>query len=68
MPLTVERQNQLAWLEYTIQKGLAASVEVAGCFCEIRDRRLYRQEFTTFRDYCRKRWGMDLDQKSLRRW
>jgi hypothetical protein len=65
MPLSAEKQLQLLALEYTIQRGLATSVDVRNAFCEIRDARLYRQEFRTFRDYCRKRWGMDPDQQGL---
>jgi hypothetical protein len=65
MPFSAEQQLQLLALEYTIQRGLATAVDVRHAFCEIRDARLYRQDFNTFCDYCRKRWGMDPDQQGL---
>lgn len=52
---TLERLNEL---ELVIEKGLQTFVEVGNALMEIRDTRLYREQFGTFEDYCRDRWGM----------
>ena len=42
--------------EEVIDGGWATYVQVGLAFATIRDRRLYRNEFTTFEEYCRNRW------------
>ena len=42
--------------EEVIEDGWATYVQVGLAFATIRDRRLYRNEFTTFEEYCRNRW------------
>jgi DNA modification methylase len=56
--LSVSEQADLERLEAIIGAGLQTFVEVGSALAEVRDRRLYRQEFGTFEEYCRERWGM----------
>lgn len=56
--LTISESQRLTQLEATIAAGLQTFVEVGRALLEIRDARLYRQEFGTFEDYCRERWAM----------
>ena len=56
--LTVPEADRKAQLEATIERGLQTFVEVGLAFGEILDSRLYRDEFATFDEYCRERWGM----------
>lgn len=49
--------GRLAALETIIENGMRTFIEVGTALLEIRDRRLYREQgFTTFEDYCLKRW------------
>lgn len=45
--------------EKTIEQGLKTFVDVGNALLAIRDKRLYRQDFGTFEDYCQERWGME---------
>ena len=54
--LMAEKQR-LEVLESVIDAGMQTFVHVGNALLEIRDARLYRQEFGTFEDYCRERWG-----------
>lgn len=49
--------NRLAACERVIERGLNTFVEVGNALLEIRDARLYRNDYATFEDYCRERWG-----------
>lgn len=49
-------------LEVVIERGLASFVEVGTALLQIRDERLYRQEYDTFETYCRTRWGFGRDR------
>lgn len=60
--LTFEEQTRLAECETVIEKGLKTFVEVGNALLEIRDSKLYRQEFGTFEEYCRERWRMSIAQ------
>lgn len=42
--------------ERTIARGLRSFLEVGMALKEIRDRRLYRQLYSTFEEYCARRW------------
>lgn len=53
----VAEQFRLSELETVIERGQQTFVEVGLALLEIRDSRLYRQQFSTFEDYCRERWG-----------
>lgn len=54
--LTSVEQSDLAELEGVIRKHLRGFVLVGNALSEIRERKLYRTEFSTFRDYCREVW------------
>lgn len=55
--LTKSEQNLLKEQEQIIARGAEAFVSVGEALTTIRDKRLYRAEFDTFEDYCRRRWG-----------
>lgn len=57
--LNEEESNELLIYEEVIQLGLKTFVEVGNALLAIRDKRLYREEFATFEEYCKERWGMD---------
>gem|GEM_PF-2354666 len=54
--LTLFEVNELAHHEGVIAHGLETFVDVGQSLMLIRDRQLYRAKYTTFADYCRKRW------------
>jgi len=56
--LSTDEQTQLTTHETTINAGLQTFYEVGNALLVIREARLYRQDFATFEDYCRQRWGM----------
>jgi hypothetical protein len=56
-PLPAGDRADLARLEAVIERGRETFREVAFALLEIRDRRLYRERFPSFRAYCRERWG-----------
>jgi len=55
--LTTPESNRLSELEGVISRGLQTFVEVGHALKEIRDSKLYREEFTTFEKYCKDQWG-----------
>ncbi|HOR01505.1 MAG TPA: DNA methyltransferase [Anaerolineae bacterium] len=55
---TIVTLRTLAECESVIERGLATFVEVGQALMEIRERRLYREQYETFEDYCRERWGL----------
>lgn len=59
MTLVLSEVQQLAECEAVIERGLHTFVAVGNALLTIRDKRLYRQDFGTFEDYCRDRWGME---------
>jgi hypothetical protein len=54
-PLTAMERSALVHEEAAIEQG---AEKVAKALAAIRDRRLYREDYSTFEDYCRERWGM----------
>lgn len=56
--LSAIETQRLDQLEGTIERGLRTFVDVGNALSEIRDSKLYRQEHSTFEDYCRDRWGL----------
>jgi hypothetical protein len=56
--ITLDERSRLFQLEETIRQGLNTFVDVGNALLEIRDKRLYRQEYHTFEDYCREQWNM----------
>lgn len=47
----------LAQREAVIERGLNTFIEVGEALAAIRDKRLYREQYATFEDYCANRWG-----------
>lgn len=56
--ITLEERSELYQLEEVIRQGLNTFVDVGNALLKIRDKRLYRQEYSTFEYYCREQWGM----------
>lgn len=50
--------TRLMECERVIERGLNTFVEVGAALLEIRDSRLYQEQYGTFEEYCRERWGM----------
>lgn len=57
--LTKVESKEFGTLETTIDKGLVTFYEVGSAFKTIRDSKFYRENFDTFEDYCRQRFGME---------
>jgi hypothetical protein len=49
--------TRLPELETIIERGQQTFVEVGAALLEIRDSRLYREQYSSFDDYTRERWG-----------
>jgi len=45
--------------ENIIEKGVKTFIEVGKALLEIKDGRYYRDNYETFQDYCKERWGFD---------
>ena len=58
LSLSPEEESSLSRLEIVIEDGLASFVRVGEALLDIRSKRLYRDDFTTFEDYCRERWDL----------
>jgi hypothetical protein len=56
--LSVTEVDRLGQCESVLEKGLQTFIEVGNALLEIRDSRLYRQEFKTFEEYLKERWNM----------
>jgi hypothetical protein len=56
--LTTREQRKLGRAERTIARGLKSFLEVGMALKEIRDKRLYRQHYDTFEEYCIMRWEL----------
>ncbi len=56
--LPVDEQYEFERCEVVIRQGIETFKEVGQAFIIIRNKRLYRAEFSTFEDYCQKKWGM----------
>ncbi len=57
--ITLDERSRLYQCEEVIERGLNTFVDVGNALLEIRDSKLYRQDFTTFEDYCKERWGIE---------
>jgi hypothetical protein len=55
--LTTEEQADLAQLEAVIERGMNTFIEVGNALAAIQERKLYRDDYGTFEDYCRTKWG-----------
>ncbi len=56
--LTSREQRAFEQAERKIARGLKSFLEVGLALKEIKDKRLYRQEYDTFQEYCDKRWEL----------
>jgi hypothetical protein len=54
--LTTRERREFERAERTIARGLKSFLEVGMALKEIRDKRLYRQQYNTFEEYCIRRW------------
>lgn len=58
IPPPLETTRSLADLEQIVERGLTTFVDVGRALAEISERKLYREQgFSTFEEYCAKRWG-----------
>ena len=57
MVTSIRESQRLAELEKTIGRGQKTFVEVGLALAEIRDVRLYKREYSSFKEYCEKKWG-----------
>lgn len=55
--LTTTEIRDFERLEKVVEAGQKTFVDVGLALTEIRDRKLYRQDFKTWEEYCQKRWG-----------
>ena len=56
--LTIEEKANRENLEGAIKRELGSFIVVGQALEEIRAKRLYRENFNTFNDYCNEQWGM----------
>jgi hypothetical protein len=56
--LTINEKNELETLEGIIGRSIGSFIAVGNALLTIRDQRLYRGDFKTFKDYCNDKWGM----------
>ena len=54
----IVESQELTQLETKINEGLKTFMDVGASLLRIRDARLYRHDYSTFEEYCQKRWGM----------
>jgi hypothetical protein len=59
MVMSIRESERLEELEKLIAKGQKTFVEVGLALAEIRDLRLYKREYASFREYCQKKWGWE---------
>lgn len=55
---TAQDVERLKELESAIRSGLSSFVTVGNALIEIREKRLYKDKYTTFEDYCETVWDM----------
>lgn len=58
--LTTAEVRNLQRNETIVDRGKIAFIEVGRALMAIRDDRLYRADYSTFEDYCQKRWAWDI--------
>jgi hypothetical protein len=57
--LTPSERRHLSALEKRIERGLQTFKEVGAALMEVRDSRLYREDWPSFEAYCQARWQME---------
>ena len=55
--ITLAESKRLRELEQTISRNESAMQEIAAALTEIHDRKLYKSDYSSFREYCKERWG-----------
>lgn len=63
--LTEPERRALEQHEEIIERGIQTFMEVGHRLQEIRDARLYREQYSTFEAYCKERWGWTRQYASL---
>ena len=58
-PLTTNERMELETLEGIIAKEMGSFMAVGKALLTIRDQKLYREQFRTFNDYCKAKWGLE---------
>lgn len=56
-PLSDGERRDLAWLEARVERSVGAMLDGGAALIEIRERRLYREKYKRFDDYCQAVWG-----------
>ena len=59
-PMTSKERRMLYEYEEIIDKHIQAFFEVGKALMDIRDKRLYREEYPTFAEYCKSRWNLEI--------
>lgn len=62
--LSVLEISRLSQLEIIVEKGLKSFLETGNALIAIRDEQLYRDEYGTFEEYCKERWGISTSRAS----
>lgn len=62
MALTVDEKIRLANLEERIDDRVRGMVEIGEALGEIREARLYREQYQSFEEYCQNRWSFSRDR------
>jgi N6-adenosine-specific RNA methylase IME4 len=57
--LSFIEKSELEQCETIIEEGLRTFVDVGGALLKIRDKKLYRQEYSTFEEYCQSKWSIE---------
>lgn len=57
--LTPSERREFAIHEEIITEGLVNFIEVGRSLAWVKNRRAYREDFATFEDYCRLKWGLN---------
>ncbi len=57
LPLSIRDRDELAQHEAAIERGLKTFIDVGLRLAAVRDKRLYRDQYGTFEEYCEQRWN-----------
>ena len=60
--LTDDEDRELAEHEAAIERGLQTFIDVGLRLAAVRDKSLYRAEYATFADYCKRRWDLSVSR------
>jgi hypothetical protein len=61
-PLTDEQRRAFTRCEEILEKWLPGTVKAAKALYQIHSEKLYRTDYSSFEDYCEKRWGFKRQQ------